>query len=139
MIVNATRMLKAAKDGHYAVGHFNTNNLEWTKAILLTAEELQSPVMLGVSEGANKYMTGYKVVADMVKAMIETLRKIGPKRIIYVSCNVDTFARDYIRLRNDYLISSKLYVFNMFPHTKHVESVVLLTLKNQKIQKRKCF
>ncbi|MCR5693298.1 MAG: class II fructose-bisphosphate aldolase, partial [Bacilli bacterium] len=58
MIVNATRMLKLAHDGHYAVGHFNINNLEWTKAVLQTAEELKSPVILGVSAGAAKYMGG---------------------------------------------------------------------------------
>ena len=66
-------MLTKAKAGHYAVGQFNINNLEWTKAVLLTAEELKSPVILGVSEGAGKYMCGFKTVADMVKAMIESL------------------------------------------------------------------
>ena len=73
MIVNATRMLKLAHDGHYAVGHFNINNLEWTKAILQTAEELKSPVILGVSAGAAKYMGGFKVVAAMVRAMDESM------------------------------------------------------------------
>ena len=77
-LVNAKDMEAKALAGHYAVGAFNINNLEWTKAILLTAEELKSPVMLGVSEGANKYMTGYMVVADMVKAMIETLHITVP-------------------------------------------------------------
>ena len=73
MLVSATEMLKKAKEGHYAVGHFNINNLEWTKSILLTAQELNSPVILGVSEGAGKYMTGFKTVATMVKAMDEEL------------------------------------------------------------------
>ena len=73
MLVNATRMLKLAHDGHYAVGHFNINNLEWTKAILLEAEAQKSPVILGVSEGAGKYMGGFKVVAAMVKALDESL------------------------------------------------------------------
>ena len=73
MLVNATEMLKKAKKGNYAVGQFNINNLEWTKAILLTAQELKSPVILGVSMGAGKYMTGYKTVAAMVKAMDESL------------------------------------------------------------------
>ena len=73
MIVSATEMLKKAKAGHYAVGQFNINNLEWTKAILLTAEELKSPVILGVSEGAGKYMTGFATVAAMVKAMDKSL------------------------------------------------------------------
>lgn len=74
MLVNATRMLKIAHENHYAVGQFNINNLEWTKAILLTAEELKSPVILGVSEGAAKYMGGFKVVAAMVRAMDECLK-----------------------------------------------------------------
>ena len=73
MLVSAKEMLTKAKAGHYAVGQFNINNLEWTKAILQTAEELKSPVILGVSEGAAKYMCGYKTVADMVKGMIDTL------------------------------------------------------------------
>ena len=73
MIVNATRMLKLAHDGHYAVGHFNINNLEWTKAVLQTAQELKSPVILGVSAGAAKYMGGFKVVAAMVRAMDESM------------------------------------------------------------------
>ena len=73
MLVSAKDMLEKAKAGKYAVGQFNINNLEWTKAILLTAEELRSPVILGVSEGAGKYMCGFKTVADMVKAMIEEL------------------------------------------------------------------
>ena len=73
MLVTAEEMLKKAVAGKYAVGQFNINNLEWTKAILLTAQELNSPVILGVSEGAGKYMTGYKTVAAMVKAMDEEL------------------------------------------------------------------
>lgn len=73
MLVNATEMLKKARAEGYAVGQFNINNLEWTKAVLLTAQECNSPVILGVSEGAGKYMTGYKTVAAMVKAMIEEL------------------------------------------------------------------
>ena len=72
-LVNAKEMLTKAKAGHYAVGQFNINNLEWTKAILLTAEELKSPVIIGVSEGAGKYMCGYKTVVGMVTAMIEEL------------------------------------------------------------------
>ena len=73
MLVSAKEMLEKAKAGHYAVGQFNINNLEWTKSVLLTAQELQSPVILGVSEGAGKYMTGFKTVAAMVKAMDEEL------------------------------------------------------------------
>ena len=73
MLVSAKEMMTKALAGKYAVGQFNINNLEWTKAILLTAQELQSPVILGVSEGAGKYMTGFKTVAAMVKAMDEEL------------------------------------------------------------------
>ena len=73
MLVSATEMLTKAREGKYAVGQFNINNLEWTKAILLTAQELNSPVILGVSEGAGKYMTGFETVAAMVKAMDESL------------------------------------------------------------------
>ncbi len=78
MLVSAKEMLNKAKEGHYAVGQFNINNLEWTKAVLLTAEELKSPVILGVSEGAAKYMCGYTTVANMVKAMIEELKITVP-------------------------------------------------------------
>ena len=78
MLVNARDMLiKARKEG-YAVGQFNINNLEWTKAVLLTAQECNSPVILGVSEGAGKYMTGFKTVAAMVKAMVEELNITVP-------------------------------------------------------------
>ena len=73
MLVSAKEMLDKAKAGHYAVGQFNINNLEWTKAILLTAQECNSPVILGVSEGAGKYMTGYKTIVGMVNGMIEEL------------------------------------------------------------------
>ena len=72
-LVSATEMLNKAKEGHYAVGQFNINNLEWTKSILLTAEELKAPVILGVSEGAAKYMTGFKTVSAMVSAMVDSL------------------------------------------------------------------
>ena len=78
MLVNAKEMLEKAKAGHYAVGQFNINNLEWTKSILLTAQELNSPVILGVSEGAGKYMTGYKTVVGMVKGMLEELNITVP-------------------------------------------------------------
>ena len=78
MLVAATEMLKKAVEGHYAVGQFNINNLEWTKAVLLTAQENNSPVILGVSEGAGKYMTGFKTVSAMVKAMMEELNITVP-------------------------------------------------------------
>jgi len=73
MLVSATDMLKKAVEGGYAVAQFNINNLEWTKSILLECEELKTPVILGVSEGAGKYMTGFKTVSAMVKAMDESL------------------------------------------------------------------
>ena len=78
MLVSAAQMLKEAKAGKYAVGQFNINNLEWTKAILMTAQELNSPVLLGVSEGAGKYMTGYKTVVGMVNGMLEEMNITVP-------------------------------------------------------------
>ena len=78
MLVSAKEMLQKAKAGHYAVGQFNINNLEWTKAILQTAQECNSPVILGVSEGAGKYMTGYKTIVGMVNGMIEELNITVP-------------------------------------------------------------
>ena len=77
-LVSAKDMLNKARDSKYAVGQFNINNLEWTKAILLTAEELKSPVILGVSEGAGKYMCGYKTVVGMVEGMLEELNITVP-------------------------------------------------------------
>ena len=78
MLVSAKEMLEKARAGKYAVGQFNINNLEWTKSVLLTAQELNSPVILGVSEGAGKYMTGFKTVAAMVSAMIDELNITVP-------------------------------------------------------------
>ena len=78
MLVSATEMLQKAKAGHYAVGQFNINNLEWTKAILLTAQENNSPVILGVSEGAGKYMGGYKTIVGMVNGLLEELNITVP-------------------------------------------------------------
>ncbi len=78
MLETAKGMLEKAKAGHYAVGAFNINNLEWTKSILLQAQEMNSPVMLGVSEGAGKYMCGFKTVAAMVNAMIDELNITVP-------------------------------------------------------------
>ena len=78
MLVSATEMLKKAKAGHYAVGQFNINNLEWTKAILQTAQENNSPVILGVSEGAGKYMGGYKAVVGMVNGLLEEMNITVP-------------------------------------------------------------
>ncbi len=80
-LVSAKEMLEKAKAGHYAVGQFNINNLEWAKAILLTAEEMRSPVILGVSEGAGKYMCGYKTIVGMVNGMLEGLNITVPVAI----------------------------------------------------------
>ena len=81
MLVSAKEMLDKAKAGHYAVGQFNINNLEWTKSILQTAEELKAPVILGVSEGAGKYMCGYDTIVGMVKGMIKGLNITVPVAI----------------------------------------------------------
>ncbi len=78
MLVSAKEMLNKAREEKYAVGQFNINNLEWTKAILLTAQENNSPVILGVSEGAGKYMCGYKTIVGMVNGMIEELKITVP-------------------------------------------------------------
>lgn len=78
MLVSAKEMLNKAKEGKYAVGQFNINNLEWTKAVLLTAQENNSPVILGVSEGAGKYMGGYKTVVGMVNGLMEDLKITVP-------------------------------------------------------------
>jgi len=78
MLVSAQEMLNKAKEGKYAVGQFNINNMEWTKSVLLTAQELNSPVILGVSEGAGKYMCGYKTVVAMTNAMLEDLKITVP-------------------------------------------------------------
>ena len=78
MLVSAKEMLEKAVEGHYAVGQFNINNLEWTKAVLNAAEEMKSPVILGVSEGAGKNMTGFKTVAAMVEAMMGELGTTVP-------------------------------------------------------------
>lgn len=78
MLVSAKDMLEKAREGKYAVGHFNINNLEWAKAILLTAQEMNSPVILGVSEGAGKYMGGFKTISGMVNGLIEGLNITVP-------------------------------------------------------------
>ena len=73
MLVNNRNAAWLARDGHYGVPQFNINNLEWTKAVLTACEEMKSPVILGVSEGAGKYMTGFKTVAAMVSAMVDSM------------------------------------------------------------------
>ena len=85
MLVNATEMLIKARDGHYGVPQFNINNLEWTKAVLTACEEMKSPVILGVSEGAGKYMTGFKTVAAMVDAMVDPWASPFPSLCIWIT------------------------------------------------------
>lgn len=115
-LVNAKEMMLKAKEGHYAVGAFNINNLEWTKAILLAAEEAKSPVMLGVSEGANKYMTGYKVVAAMVKAMIETLNITVP-----VALHLDHGTYEGAKAALEAGYSSVMFDGSHYPFEENVE------------------
>ena len=110
MLVSAKEMLEKAKAGHYAVGQFNINNLEWTKSILLTAEELKSPVILGVSEGAGKYMTGFKTVAAMVKAMDEELGITVP-----VALHLDhgTYEGCYVLRQDLHLLCSMVHIIQL--------------------------
>ncbi len=118
-LVNAKEMVQKAREGHYAVGAFNINNLEWTKAILLAAEEAKSPVMLGVSEGANKYMTGYKVVADMVKAMVETLKITVP-----VALHLDHGTFDGAKKALEAGYTSVMFDGSHYPFAENVEKTV---------------
>ena len=116
MLVNATRMLRIAHENHYAVGHFNINNLEWTKAILLTAEELQSPVILGVSEGAAKYMGGFKVVAAMVKALDESLKITVP-----VALHLDHGSYDGVKACIEAGFTSVMFDGSHFPLEENIQ------------------
>ena len=116
MLVTAEEMLKKAKAGKYAVGQFNINNLEWTKSVLLTAQELESPVILGVSEGAGKYMTGFGTVAAMVKAMIDGLGITVP-----VALHLDhgTYAGCYKCIKAGF--SSIMFDGSHFPIEENIE------------------
>ena len=111
MLVSATEMLKKAKAGHYAVGQFNINNLEWTKSILLTAQELKSPVILGVSEGAGKYMTGFKTVAAMVKAMDEELGITVPVALHLDHGTYEDRFRDTLRVPIPFYLRHNILIF----------------------------
>ena len=115
-LVSATEMLKKAKEGHYAVGQFNINNLEWTKSVLLTAEELKAPVILGVSEGAAKYMTGYTTVAAMVKAMVEALNITVP-----VALHLDHGSYEGAKAALDAGFSSIMFDGSHLPFEENVE------------------
>ena len=121
MLVSATEMLKKAVEGHYAVGQFNINNLEWTKAILLTAQENNSPVILGVSEGAGKYMTGFKTVQAMVEAMIDELNITVP-----VALHLDhgTYEGCYKCVKAGF--SSIMFAGSHFPIDENVEKTTEL-------------
>ncbi|MDY4201717.1 MAG: class II fructose-1,6-bisphosphate aldolase [Schaedlerella sp.] len=116
MLVSAKEMLQKAKAGHYAVGQFNINNLEWTKAILLTAEELKSPVILGVSEGAGKYMCGYTTVVGMVKGMINELGITVP-----VALHLDHGSYEHAKKCIDAGFSSVMFDGSKYPIAENIE------------------
>ena len=126
-LVNAKDMLTKAKAGHYAVGQFNINNLEWTKSILLTAQELNSPVILGVSEGAGKYMTGYKTVVGMVKGMIEELNITVP-----VALHLDHGSYEHCYKCMDAGFSSIMFDGSHFPIEENVEKTKELVAEAHK-------
>ena len=126
-LVSAAEMLKKAKAGHYAVGQFNINNLEWTKSILLTAQELNSPVILGVSEGAGKYMTGYKTVVGMVKGMIEELNITVP-----VALHLDHGSYEHCYKCMDAGFSSIMFDGSHFPIEENVEKTKELVAEAHK-------
>lgn len=121
MLVNAKEMLEKARAGHYAVGQFNINNLEWTKAILATAEELKSPVILGVSAGAGKYMCGFNTVAAMVNAMMETMNITVP-----VALHLDhgTYEQCYACIEAGF--SSVMFDGSHYPIAENIEKTTEL-------------
>ena len=115
-LVSAKEMLDKAKAGKYAVGQFNINNLEWTKAILLTAQELNAPVILGVSEGAAKYMTGFKTVSAMVSAMVESLNITVP-----VALHLDHGSYDGAKAALEAGFSSIMFDGSHYPFEENIE------------------
>ena len=127
-LVSAKEMLQKAKAGHYAVGQFNINNLEWTKAILLTAEECKSPVILGVSEGAGKYMTGYKTVVGMVNGMLEELNITVP-----VALHIDHVSYEGAKKCIEAGFSSIMFDGSHLPFEENVEKTKeLVAICNEK-------
>ena len=118
MLVSAKEMLTKAKAGHYAVGQFNINNLEWTKAVLLTAEECKSPVILGVSEGAGKYMCGYKTVVGMVNGMLEELNFDNIPNYQYID---DAFKNTSYDPENKYSVPYTWGTVGIIYNTKYVD------------------
>ena len=127
-LVSAKEMLTKAKEGKYAVGQFNINNLEWTKAVLLTAEELKSPVILGVSEGAGKYMCGYKTVVGMVNGMLEELKITVP-----VALHLDHGSYDGAIACINAGFSSVMFDGSHYPIAENIEKTTeLVALCNSK-------
>ena len=122
MFVNAKEMLVKAKAGHYAVGHFNINNLEWTKAVLQTAQELNAPVILGVSEGAGKYMGGFGTVAAMVKAMD---RELGITVPVALHLDHGTYEGAYKCIKAGF--SSIMFDGSHYPIAENLEKTKELT------------
>lgn len=116
MLVSAKEMLTKAKQGKYAVGQFNINNLEWTKAILQTAQELNSPVILGVSEGAGKYMCGYTTVVGMVKGMINELGITVP-----VALHLDHGSYEHAKKCIEAGFSSVMFDGSKYPIEENIE------------------
>jgi len=127
-LVNAKEMLTKAKKGHYAVGQFNINNLEWTKAILLTAQECNSPVILGVSEGAGKYMGGYKTIVGMVNGMLEGLNITVP-----VALHLDHGSFDGVHACIDAGFSSVMFDGSHYPIDENIaKTKELIAICNDK-------
>ena len=126
MLVSAKDMLTKAFEGHYAVGQFNINNLEWTKAILQTVQECNSPVILGVSEGAGKYMCGYNTVAAMVNGMMETLGITVP-----VALHLDHGSYEGAKKAMEAGFSSIMFDGSHYPIEENVEKTKeLITITN---------
>ncbi len=128
MLVSAKEMLNKAKAGKYAVGQFNINNLEWTKAILLTAEELKSPVILGVSEGAGKYMCGFKTVVGMVNGMLEELKITVP-----VALHLDHGSYDGAMACIEAGFSSVMFDGSHYPIEENIEKTKELVALTNKL------
>ena len=128
MLVSAKEMLTKAREGKYAVGQFNINNLEWTKTILLTAQELNSPVILGVSEGAGKYMGGFKTVSGMVNGLLEGLNITVP-----VALHLDHGTYDGCYLCIEAGFSSIMFDGSHYPIAENVEKTTeLVKICNEK-------
>ena len=142
MLVSAKEMLTKAKAGKYAVGQFNINNLEWTKAILQTAQENNSPVILGVSEGAGKYMTGFKTVAAMVKAMIEEMNKpafeskTAEEKALYTQAVITDYGYHIMKIENVYDAASIIDLesitdeFSLNVNSAYIQKVTKLLKQN---------